>query len=664
MDAGKEKIKRMMSTGKPNQAINEFSAENGLDIPAAETIYDLLHSLGHTKWSVHEAVLKATVLSAENRIQRETLPPEQHTALLSQMKHYLAIPRLQHLPLMLLEKHPRLVPDDICQDILQTPELYQKCSVVVKRELWRRDRVLFNKYMMPLIDSYAKNNELLNMSQEICSSNVKAYSTRRRTHPALTQITSAIDADLQLYMQTLGMVRARFIETNNPMYGTLRLDLVMTMHENDVAEITKTDVCHGLAWSLDACIMKQVMDDRRVLELQKYFDGVDPENAPYGEIALILSSPYSRHILAQYILSILEDIAPNAEVSTRYSDLAWPSLVLRIGLLAHDLLLQEHPKIPGFDRSVTRKFFRSLIPFILAAQRHDRKIGSYEQHLLKGSVGKMAQLDRTGAFPAKDILYSKMSDLQPSAEDVSILVSSELARQVLYVFLLKRVAEFDIAMLNIWLPAISEAFKASLGVPSSAYDSTNTDSSQQPQIALDLRQNAFECDAFMLSLVLHIKDKKGLVTAVLNSAIQGLDLAGQGIKGANTDGVIAQAIESVPLLGLFDQQARVRHCAHEQVISFLIECTSILSAEYSNNSGMTDASSAQTQVVPVHNKESAVYFAFVLTEHAAAKYAVDPEHFDKLSKLYHKLAAVSPPQAFEYRVSGSNCPNASKFLKS
>ncbi|KAJ2395795.1 hypothetical protein GGI23_004169 [Coemansia sp. RSA 2559] len=587
------------------------------------------------------------------------------------MKHYLAVPRLQHLPLMLIERHPRLVPDDICQAILRTPALYQKCSVVVKRELWRRDHALFADYMIPLIDSYAKNEELLDMAREICSSNVKAYSARRRAHPALARITSAIDADLQLYMQTLGMVRARFLETNSPAFGTLRLDLVMTMHENDVAEITRNDVCHGLAWWLDACIMKQAMDERRVIELQKYFDGIDPENAPYGEIALILSSPYSRHILAQYIFFILEDIAPNAEVSTRYSDLTWPSLVLRIGLLAHDLLSQEHPKLPGFDRSVTRKFFRSLIPFVLAAQKHDRKLGPYEQHLLKGSVAKLAHLNHVGALPSEDAVYSKMSDPQPSDEDISILVSSELARQVLYVFLLKRVAEFDIAMLNIWLPAISEALRTSLGLSNDMYDSISAESpQQQPLVALDLRQNAFECDAFILSLVLHIKETKGLVSAVLNSAIQGLDLEGQGIKGANTDGIISQATEAVPLLRFLDQQARVRHCAHEQVVSFLIECTDILSAEYNTNVGggsgaAIDASGAQAQAqtVPIHNKESAVYFVFVLTEHAAAKYAVDPEQLGKLNKLYHKLAAVSPPQAFEYRVSSANCPNALKFLK-
>ncbi|KAJ2514580.1 hypothetical protein H4217_005682 [Coemansia sp. RSA 1939] len=677
MDAGKERIKRMMSMGKPNQAIHDFSAQNGLDIPAADAIYGLLHSLGHTKWGIHESVLRATLLSAEAHIQKKTLPPEQHIALLSQMKHYLAVPRLQHLPLMLLERHPGLVPDDICEAILQTPGLYQKCSVAVKRELWRRDYNLFAGYMMPLIENYAKNEELLDMSREIFSTNVKSYSRRRRVYPALTQISSAIDADLKLYMQTLGMVRHRFLETNNPVFGTLRLDLAMSMHENDVSEITRNDVCHKLAWSLDACIMKQIMDDRRVLELQKYFDGIDPDNAPYGEIALILSSPYSRHILAQYIFSILKDIAPNAQVSTRYTDLTWPSLMSIIGLSAHTLLSQERPKIPKVDRSVTRVFFRSIIPFILASDKHDHKLGSYQLHLQKGSVGKKAQLNHAGAFPDSDSLYSKMGNLQPSSEDISILSSSELARQVLHVFLLKRIAEFDMAMLNIWLPAVSEAFKASLGLPDTAYVRTAADDTHQPDVALELRQNAFECDAFMLSLVLHIKETKGVAAAIVNSAIQGLDLAGQGIKGANTDGVISHAIEAVPLLGLFDQLAHVRHCAHEQVISFLIECTSILSTEYStangggsnnnnNGGGASDAVEglgSQSQTVPIHNKESAVYFVFVLAEHAAAKYAVDPEQLDKLGRLYHKLAAVSPPQAFEYRISSTNCLHSSKFLK-
>ncbi|KAJ1995692.1 hypothetical protein GGI25_000671 [Coemansia spiralis] len=669
LGTGKEKIKRMMSMGKPKQAIKEFSGENGLDIPAAKTIYALLDSLGHTRRSIHDAVLEAAVLSAQGYIQRETLPQDKHLALLAQIKHYLGIPRLQHLPLLLLTKQPTLVPKDIREAICTIPGLYEKCSISIKREVWRHDYALFKEYMLPLICNYVKSSDMCRMSREISGTQVKVYSRRRRAHAELVRITGAIDADLQLYMQTLGMVREKFLETNDPVFGTLRLDLVMAMHESDVEVITNTDPCHGLAWSLDACIMKQTMDDRRVLEIQRYFDGiVDPDQAPYGEIALILNSPYSRHILAQYILSILEDIAPNAEVSTKYADLAWPSLMLTIGLSAHKLLSLENLKIPKVDRTVTRGFFRSLIPFIQSSQKHDRKMAALTQQQLHGGSSKRSRLSRLGAFSSSTPVFSEENGNPPALDDISILSTSELARQVLYVFLLKRILQFDFGMLNKWLPVIGNAFQTSLELPNERLDEGSLTSQQLSQtnpepspISLSLQPIAFEADAFIQSLTSHIKETNGFATAILNSIGQTMD--------SNEEGAVTKAIEAVPLLKLFDQEARARHCAHEQAVAFLTDCADSLAAEYSSTSGSghSASESANNTSVPaditINNKENAIYFIFAFAEHAAATYVVDPSYSEKLSEQYNRLAAACPPQAFKYRISSTNCPNASRFLK-
>ncbi|KAJ2771483.1 hypothetical protein IWQ57_002198, partial [Coemansia nantahalensis] len=81
--AGKETIKRMLSQGRPAQAIASFGADNGLDIPAADAIYALLDSLGHARREVHNTALEAAVLAMQTQMQGEALPQDQFLALLA-----------------------------------------------------------------------------------------------------------------------------------------------------------------------------------------------------------------------------------------------------------------------------------------------------------------------------------------------------------------------------------------------------------------------------------------------------------------------------------------------------------------------------------------------------------------------------------------------------
>ncbi|KAJ2383432.1 hypothetical protein H4S02_005305, partial [Coemansia sp. RSA 2611] len=298
---------------------------------------------------------------------------------------------------------------------------------------------------MPLIKQYVANPELVELSREMLSKSSKT----RREHPALAAITSSIDSELQLYMQTLGMARELFLDTFDTALGTLRLDLAMAMHEKNFTEVVNNDVCYTLAWSLDACVNKQTMDDTGVSDLQRFFDDVGTENAPYGDIALMMSSPYVRHLLARHILAILEEIAPNAEHSARQANLKQPKIMLAMGLSAHTLILDNDAAIPRTDNRVTRVFFPDILRSIKTAQARDRPSGA--SSLSSGDTrNKRLRLDQESPEMA-------VNGMEPTPVDQDILASSELARQVLYCFLLKRVDGMDLGMLNLWLPTLTQA---------------------------------------------------------------------------------------------------------------------------------------------------------------------------------------------------------------
>ncbi|KAJ2721208.1 hypothetical protein GGI07_004134 [Coemansia sp. Benny D115] len=645
---GQEKIKRMMSAGKPNQVIAEFSASNCLSIPAAGTIYGLLDSLGCTRWSIHDAVLEATVHAAQGKIQNEELPIDKHRELLYQIAPYLGVKRLQKLPLELMAKQPKMIPPEIRQAVEASPELYAECSIGVKRELWRHNNALFRQHMQPLIERYTSDADLASMSREMMGSSVRAHARKRRESSALGNIVRAIDDDLQLYMLTLGMIRERYLENNDSALGTLRLDIVMSMHERDVAEIVSNDVCYRLAWPLDACILRQLMDEGRKKELQAYFDELEPELTPYGEIGLMLSSPYARHIVAQYIVSILEEIAPNSENSALYPALDWPSQMLTIGLSAHDLVETGKSKLPKSDRQARRKFYLLLIGLLDVSLGRDRAFRAGRQ----GAGGAERRLSPGDVQPALDFLEK-----------------SELAWQVVYVFLLKRIAVSDVEMVDLWLPVLCKGLAVFLGAPEDAKPAPAGDRREQTggapaprPIDLKLRPFALEVDAFVQSLVTCIRETRGVGVAVLNRIASDVD---QG--GALAD--VSSGLLASPLVRLLDQVARIRHCAHEQTIAFLAHCSQLLSAECSSSSSAKETLAATNGDGAVHssssltNKECVVYFIFVLTEHAASHFAVDPDQTKTLRVQYERLAAASPEQAFRYRICASNCPSAARFLK-
>ncbi|KAJ2786416.1 hypothetical protein GGI15_001549 [Coemansia interrupta] len=648
---GGEKIKNMMSLGNPKQAIIEFAQEAGLDIPASETIYGLLDTLGYTRWNIHNSVLESTILAAQKHIQNVSLSDEDHMRLLGQIRPYLSIKRLRHLPLLLMAQRPDLITDDIRMIIGANPNIYSQCSIGVKQVLWKHDRDLFRQSVFSLIRNYTGSSELISMAREISGARAREFAVSHRKHGALIEIAHAVGNNLQLYMQMLGMVREELVQKNDPILGTLRSDVVVVMQQIGMTEVVKDDICLDLVRALDASILRQSIDEGCIDKLRVFFDRFDDDKLPYGEIALIFSDPYARHVLAQYILTILEDIAPNADVSTRYDDLRYPNQVLSIGLSAQEVIDKNLKKFPKSNRNIKNKFYKTLIKSIAASQERD--------HF--DNAAKKPQTSRFGFTPAIAIVSAptamEESKLRPDQEDLDILSESELARQVLYVYLLKRVTYLDLGMLNLWLPELAKIVPSILGLSNDRdalastlahLDLAATHGSPHgppspPRILSSSNLSAFELDAFVQSLITQVGETKGMVSVILGSMLQG----GDSVSRNNASKIAA------PFVLFLDQAARVRHCAHEQVVRFLTHCSNALFVE---STGVPDAGVAE-------NKEGAIYFIFKFAEYAAASYVVDPQHLSDLKRRYSELVAASPEQAFGYRICASNCPNVAKFIE-
>ena len=67
-------------------------------------------------------------------------------------------------------------------------------------------------------------------------------------------------------------------------YGSLRLELLMLIHDDDVTELIDIDPCHKYGWCLDVCIRERHMENKLAREILTALDSHAPgHDAKTGE---------------------------------------------------------------------------------------------------------------------------------------------------------------------------------------------------------------------------------------------------------------------------------------------------------------------------------------------------------------------------------------------
>jgi hypothetical protein len=71
----------------------------------------------------------------------------------------------------------------------------------------------------------------------MCSQSVSNCSSSRQ-HPVVQQLIEIIGRDVKLYMMFTEMIRIVFQSTPHPILSTLKFDVLMRLHEDDVREVS------------------------------------------------------------------------------------------------------------------------------------------------------------------------------------------------------------------------------------------------------------------------------------------------------------------------------------------------------------------------------------------------------------------------------------------
>ena len=176
---------------------------------------------------------------------------------------------------MSVMKHLPKIKENYLLEIVENKELYEECSVEVKRQIWQDNQALFGDEVSPLLAKYIEDKEasLLNHESSTALFFVPSPKARRQTE-VVQKLTNMVGRSVKLYDMVLQFLRTLFLRTRNVYYCTLRAELLMALHDFEVHEICNVDPCHKFTWCLDACIREKYVDSKRSRELQGFLDGV------------------------------------------------------------------------------------------------------------------------------------------------------------------------------------------------------------------------------------------------------------------------------------------------------------------------------------------------------------------------------------------------------
>lgn len=80
------------------------------------------------------------------------------------------------------------------------------------------------------------------------------------------KLVHMIGRNVKLYDMVLQFLRTLFLRTRFIHYCSLRAELLMALHDNEVHDIIAVDPCHKFTWCLDACIREGKVDAKRYVQ--------------------------------------------------------------------------------------------------------------------------------------------------------------------------------------------------------------------------------------------------------------------------------------------------------------------------------------------------------------------------------------------------------------
>ncbi|KAF2075242.1 hypothetical protein CYY_003460 [Polysphondylium violaceum] len=376
-------LTNLSQTTYPLQYINQFQNENSIhkkNLPNVSPVLNLLDL-----HQIHRGDLYYSLLTSlkQNLLQRiEKLSFKELESLLEQTFPYIGFEDLQVIPMSVMKNMTPRVPPAFLLKLSESSELYEACPIEVKRQIWLINEDLFREKIDPLITTYIQDSQLTVELNEMIVVEQPLFAVqllpakKRETNAVLQELVAIVGKLPSLYQMLVGHIKKLFSDTCNYALCNLRVEILMTFHDQGLSDVYNRDITHSLAWCVDACIRDYNIDSRRMKDIQSAFHSTNLSNNPLalGDVAMVFANPITMNCVTKSILVQLKEVVKRKQIPKDDESIKYLSSLLTLALEAHSIIKhQSHTtKLPAVKKEILQTFYPILASQLL--DDHAREI--------------------------------------------------------------------------------------------------------------------------------------------------------------------------------------------------------------------------------------------------------------------------------------------------
>lgn len=358
----------------PLAAIEDFQSENGVLLPSLKPALPFLDLHDVKRLEFHTSVLEELrdkliqkindVANGEDKDRFKKLE-----SMLEKSFSVIKVSSLRPVVMCILKNLPK-IRDSYLKQILDDKELYKEAATEVKRQIWEDNQALFGDEVSPLLSQYIREKENTLFGHENATATFFLHSPKlRRQGEVVQKLTHMVGKSVKLYDMVLQFLRTLFLRTRNMHYCTLRAELLMSLHDQEVNDICAVDPCHKFTWCVDACIREKFVDSKRARELQGFLDGIKRgQEFVLGDLSMILCDPYALNTVALSTMKVLQHCINNDVLPRESSDMQLLIRMVALGLGAWDMIDSQQFKEPRLEPVLFIKFLPTVAGMIVDDQ--------------------------------------------------------------------------------------------------------------------------------------------------------------------------------------------------------------------------------------------------------------------------------------------------------
>ncbi len=276
-NTGKEFVHDSLEKGDPTEALLLIQEKAAFKNPHCRPLLGFLDQLGVRRKESHEYVLNRALESILKKIP--ALPSEKLVGLLEETFPFIGINQLRAVPLAVLDRlHP--IPVTFIKQLAMDNEVFWDLPSQVQRQVWALDKNLLRRHALSLIAEYKYEEgtwrQGLNMEMDL---QVSSRKMARQKSEALGHLVSMVGSKAGIFKGVSEILTETYGDKESSIYVGMKeaavcackTQLLMSLYDAEEAKLCATDPAYSLAWMLDSCIRDREISDKKLTEIDGFF---------------------------------------------------------------------------------------------------------------------------------------------------------------------------------------------------------------------------------------------------------------------------------------------------------------------------------------------------------------------------------------------------------